>query len=132
MKRNQERTISLSDGEWKLMNLLWEQAPRTITELTHLLKEDTGWSKNTIITMLNRLETKQAVCHQEGERAKQFYPLVQRSEAALEETAGFLNRVYEGSLSMMVHAMASSNRLSREDIEELYDILKQAEEGACD
>ena len=50
--------VNLSDSEWKLMNRLWEQSPRTIMELTASLKEDTGWSKNTVITMLARLEAK--------------------------------------------------------------------------
>ena len=30
--------INLSDSEWKLMNHLWEQSPRTITELTAAVK----------------------------------------------------------------------------------------------
>ena len=44
--------INLSDSEWKLMNHLWTSAPKTITELTAELREETGWSKNTVITML--------------------------------------------------------------------------------
>lgn len=129
---NQNERISLSNGEWKLMNLLWNQAPRTIMELTRLLEPETGWSKNAVITMLNRLEAKKAVYHEAGERAKQFYPLIEREEAALAETRGFLNRVYKGSLSLMVDAMASSKKLSRREIEELYEILRRAEEDACD
>ena len=62
--------VNLSDSEWKLMNRLWEQSPRTIMDLTASLKEDTGWSKNTVITMLARLEAKGAVWHEEGGRAK--------------------------------------------------------------
>ena len=58
--------VNLSDSEWKLMNRLWEQSPRTIMELTASLKEDTGWSKNTVITILARLEAKGAVRHEEG------------------------------------------------------------------
>ena len=55
--------VNLSDSEWKLMNHLWQSAPRTITELTAALKAETGWSKNTVITMLGRLEAKGAVRH---------------------------------------------------------------------
>lgn len=124
--------VRLSDSEWKLMNILWEQNPCTIMELTHRMEEDTGWSKNTVITMLNRLEAKLAVRHENGERAKRFYPAILREDAVLQETRGFLERVYEGSLSLMVDAMASSKSLSRKDIEELYEILKKAEEGADD
>ena len=79
--------VHLSDGEWKLMNKLWDASPRTITELTAALRGDTGWSKNTVITMLSRLEGKDAVYYEEGLRAKQYYPAVTREEAlAMGET----------------------------------------------
>ena len=54
--------VNLSDGEWKIMNLLWEKE-RTITELTNDLQEETGWDKHIIITMLNRMEKKGAVSY---------------------------------------------------------------------
>ncbi len=121
--------IHLSDGEWKIMNLLWQQAPRTITQLTAALEQETDWSKHTVITMLNRMEKKGAVCHEEGERAKLFYPQAEREKVAAQETKGFLEKVYAGSLSLMVNSMVSQNRVSREELEELYAILKEAEEG---
>ena len=70
--------IDLSNSEWKLMNRLWQTSPMTITELTAALREDTGWSKNTVITMLSRLEGKEAVRHEEGRRAKLYFPAVGR------------------------------------------------------
>lgn len=123
-----DKKVSISDGEWKLMKQLWEDAPRTIMQLTRHLSEETGWSKNTVITMLNRLEAKGAVYYEAGERARQYFPAISRDEAALEETRGFLDRVYAGSVSLMVNAMASSKELTRKDIEELYEILRKAEE----
>ena len=78
--------VNLSDSEWKLMNRLWEQSPRTIMDLTASLKEDTGWSKNTVITMLARLEAKGAVRHEEGGRAKRYFPAVDREDGAAAET----------------------------------------------
>ena len=53
--------VNLSDGEWKLMNKLWQGAPLTITQLTAALHSETGWGKHTVITMLSRLEGKGAV-----------------------------------------------------------------------
>ncbi len=49
------RSIRLSEGEWKIMNLLWENAPRTIAQLVSALKEDTGWTKGTVFMMLSCL-----------------------------------------------------------------------------
>ena len=122
--------ITLSDGEWKLMNRLWDHAPRTITELVAALREETGWSKNTVITMLGRLEAKGAVRHEEGLRAKQYYPLIRREDAAWAETESFLSRVYGGSLGLMMSAMVDSHALTEEDIAQLSAILDKAKEDA--
>lgn len=117
--------ISLSDGEWKIMNWLWESEGKTITELTASLQEETAWDKHIVITMLNRMEKKGAVAHRQAGRAKVFYPTVTRSEVSMQETRGFLQKVYKGSLGMMVNAMVADQALSGEEIQELYDILEQ-------
>ena len=119
--------IILSDGEWKILQELWKKAPLTITQLTSLLKRETNWGKHTVITMLGRLERKGAIYYEEGERAKHFYPLVSKDKVSIEEAKGFLSKVYNGSLSMMVNNMIKQQTLSKEEIDKLYEILKQAE-----
>lgn len=121
--------INLSDSEWKLMNHLWDGAPMTIMELTAALKAETGWTKNTVITMLSRLEAKEAVRHEEGERAKQYYPRLAREDASRAETENFLDKVYGGSLGLMMSAMVESRSLTEADITELSAILKKAGGG---
>ena len=119
-------SVNLSDSEWKLMNRLWQSAPRTITELTAAVKDETGWSKNTVITMLGRLEAKGAVRHQEGGRARQYFPAVARGAAARAETASFLSKVYGGSLGLMVSNLVETRALTAADIAELAAILERA------
>ena len=120
--------IRLSDSEWLLMNALWDHSPRTITQLVEQLREDTGWSKHTVITMLSRLEAKGAVRHEEGERAKQFYPILDRAATQRQETRSFLSRLYGGSLKLMVNTQVGDTRLSDEDLAALDALLKKAEE----
>ena len=118
--------VNLSDSEWKLMNRLWEFAPRTITELTAAVKAETGWSKNTVITMLSRLEAKGAIRHEEGVRAKQYFPAIPREDAAIAETESFLSKVYGGSLGLMVSNLVENRALTEADIAELSAILERA------
>ncbi len=120
--------VNLSDGEWKIMNRLWESRGSTITELTADLQHETGWDKHIIITMLNRMEKKGAIAYIKEGRAKVFYPIVSRSEVSMQETWGFLKKVYRGSLGMMVNAMVEDKALSGEEIQELYDILERAKD----
>lgn len=119
---------NLSDGEWKLMNALWHSSPCTITQLVAALREETGWSKHTVISMLNRLEHKGVVRHEEGGRAKQFYPVIAQQACRQEETESFLSRLYGGSLGLLLNTLVDGKKISKQEMEELYAILKRAEE----
>ena len=116
--------VNLSDSEWKLMNRLWDESPRTIMELTAALHQETGWSKNTVITMLSRLEGKEAVRHEEGRRAKLYFPAVGREDAIEAETETFLDKI--GGLGLLMSAMVEKNALTENDIAELSAILEKA------
>lgn len=123
-----DKNISLSPGEWQIMEPLWDLSPRTLMELVHALAPETGWSKSTIVTMIGRLENKGAITHTEGEKARRYSPTITRSQAAVQETETLLHRLYRGSVAMMVNTIADGRGLSKEDIEELSAILKKAQE----
>lgn len=122
--------LVLSDGEWRIMNLLWAEAPLRVPELTERLKAETGWSRATVNIMLCRLEEKGAVESRQNGRSKDFYPLLAQADARKRETDRFLDRLYGGSLGLMVSSLAGQKALSREEIRELYAILEQAEKEA--
>ncbi len=120
--------VRLSEAEWKVMGALWEEAPQTIMQMTRRFQKTTGWTKHTIMTFLRRMEDKGAVRYEAGERAKLYYPQIERQEAALQETEDFLERVFEGRMGLMLNTMVEQKALSGKEISELYEILKQAEE----
>lgn len=121
------KKVNLSDAEWKIMNVLWEQAPRTMMQITNALKAETGWTKHTVMSFLKRMEEKDALHYEEGAKAKLYYPDLKREEAALQETEDFLERVFQGRMGMMLNTMVQQRALSKEDMEELHKILEQAE-----
>lgn len=127
-----KKDIGLSDGEWKLMHLLWQKAPCTIAEMVSALSAETGWTKNTIFVMLTRMEEKAAVYYEEGGRARLYYPAINKADASVRETESFLKKVYDGSLGLMVASLAGQKALTPEDIDELYAILRDAEEAGND
>ncbi len=124
--------VRLSEAEWKVMNALWENTPQTIMQLTRRFQETTGWTKHTVMTFLRRMEDKGAVGYEAGEKAKLYYPKIGRQEAALQETEEFLERVFEGRMGLMLNTMVERKALSGTEIQELYEILRQAEEARGD
>ena len=118
---------TLTPTEWNLMECLWDHAPRTGREAVEYLEEKMGWSRSTTLPLLRRMTEKGLIRCEEAGGVKTYSPLLPREEAALRETDSFLGRVYKGSVSMMVSAMTEKKALSREEIDALYAILKEAE-----
>ena len=121
--------ISLTQAEWSVMECLWEAGPLTGREVTRRMEQRCGWSRSTTLTLLGRLEHKGALESVLAEKGpKEFSPILGREDAALGETKDFLGRVYQGSLSLMVSALTKKQALSREEMDELYELLKGLEE----
>ena len=124
-----EKQYAVTAGEWHIMALLWE-APRTLMEMVALLAESEGWSKSTVTTMVRRMTEKGLIAYEERGRTKTFRAAVTRESVVEQETDTLLDRAFRGSLGMMLSAMVQHRKLSRDDIDELYAVLKQAEEDA--
>ena len=123
-----EKHTTLSHSEWIVMECLWSQ-PHTLMELVAHLSESVGWSKSTVATMVHRMEEKGSITYVMRGRAKIFSPAVTREEVTIRETRNLLQRAYQGSVGLLVNAMVQNNALTQEDIDELYEILRKAEEG---
>ena len=119
-------SIILQQSERYIMEKLWEESPRTIVQLYHALKEEPGWSKSTVNTLLGRMVDKGIIFYEEGLKSRQYFPAVRREDAAMAETENLLERVYQGSVSMMISTLVKKQALSDEEIEELYEILRKA------
>lgn len=123
----EEQRVSLSAGEWRVMEVLWT-GPQTLMELVRALGEDPGWAKSTVTTMARRMERKGLITYTTEGRAKVFQAALAREDAAAAETDSLLKRAYHGSVGLLVSALVERNDLSKSDIDGLYAILRRAEE----
>ncbi len=121
--------IKLTASEWSVLDSLWQEGPQTVMQLVSNLGRTVGWAKSTTITTLRRMEEKGLVNCETIGKGKSYTPAVEQEQAEIQETRSFLDRVYRGSVGLMMSAMAQRQELSPEDIAELRDILRKAEEG---
>ena len=127
--KSKKETVILSASERTVMELLWDKNPQTVTELFHTLRENPGWSKSTVNTMLSRMTEKGLISYEQGERAKLYVPEVDRKSADMAETESLLERIYQGSVSMMMSALMRQKKLDSAEIEELKSMLDKMEGG---
>ena len=90
----------LSEGEWKLMELLWEDAPVNSTQLVARCREKLQWSKSTTYTVLRRLCHKGAAANEEAT----VTPLVTR-----EEVLTVLGRLQEAGIENVLALRGDRN-----------------------
>lgn len=128
IEMTEKSEISLYSSEWAIMECLWAMTPQTVTQIAKAMEKETGWAKSTTKTLIARMESKGYLRYSEGGKARQYYPAIDRSEVVMAETESFLDRVYNGSLSLMVNALADRKNLSRGEISELRAILDKIEE----
>ena len=122
-----DKHISLTEAEWTVMECLWEKSPRTGRETVAWLDQKMGWTRSTTLTMLRRLEAKGAVAGDTEGELKTFRPLIAREEVAVRVTENLLDRVYKGSLSLLVSSLTRKQSLPQKEIDELYAILREME-----
>lgn len=115
--------MNITKSEQKILKLLWDEGRLSILQITERLGDDTGWSKYAVISFLKRMETKNLVAYETKGRTKYYYALSERDNIAKEERNSFLKNFYNGKLGLMVSAMVEDNSLSKEDIEELREML---------
>lgn len=116
--------INISESEWTVMEYLWNNPMVTITEIRKALSS-TGWSDSTIKTLVRRLVSKNAVAINDEAATFRYYPLISQQECRLKETKSFINRVYDGSVSMLVTNLAADSNLSDKETEELLALIEK-------
>ena len=118
----------LTSTEWEVYECLWEESPLTMTQIANRLSARTGWTRSTGETLVRRMAEKGLLRWEQGAKAKLYYPVMDREDAVVEETRGFLQKVFGGSVGLLVNTMAEREALSREEIDQLYEALRKLEE----
>lgn len=119
----------MTTSEWYIMEVLWEESPLTARQIAETLKERINWSQSTTLTILRRMHAKGLVSSDTVKRGAVYAPCLEKKAATLEETKDFLNRVYHGSVGMMLNALTEQKSLSKEEIDQLYAILENTKEA---
>lgn len=119
---------TLSEAEWNIMESLWEASPKVGSQIVADMGGRIGWSRSTTLTMLKRMTEKGLLSCRDNGQMKEYSALIEREDAVKKETESFLQRVYHGSISMLVSGFVERKRLSPEELAELRQILDRAEE----
>ena len=115
--------MKLFDSELRVMQVLWENGDSSAKDIAAALGKQIGWSKTTTYTVIKKGIDKGAVkradpgfiCHAE----------ISIDEAREYETDELISRMYNGSADMLAASLLSSDRLSKEEIGRLKELVNK-------
>lgn len=109
----------LTDGELRLMEVLWDLAPINSTQLVAACKERLSWSKSTTYTVLRRLVHKGTAENREAT----VTPRYTREEVLRDQGSELLTQA--GGMLSLFNAFFSGRRLTQKEAEELKELIDQ-------
>lgn len=120
------KPLAISEAESRVMDVLWQQAPRTSEDIVAALLP-TGWHEKTIRTLLNRLLGKGAVSAQKEGRRYLYSPLLRRETWQQQESRSLLDRVFGGKVAPLLAHFSQHEKLSAKDVAELRKVIESIE-----
>jgi len=121
---------ALTDGELRIMRVLWERAESTVGEVVEHLDASTKPAYNTVLTILKILERKGYVAHQKDGRAFRYVPLIDSSQARQTALSHLLSRFFDGSSEALVLDLLGPDRVSDDERRRVRELLNRAANGA--
>lgn len=115
----------ISDAELAIMEILWEQAPLTATDVASRVLADRDWSLATVKTLLSRLLAKAAVEYRADGRRFLYSPVVDREDYVAGESKRLVDRLFGGKFMPLVAHLAEQEKLSDADIAEIEKLLRE-------
>lgn len=118
-----KETLQISEAEYEVMKVIWANEPISTTEVIDILTKESTWSPKTIQTLLLRLVKKEALSYEKKSRVFVYSSAIKKEDYLEHESESFLNKFFNGTINSMVLNFIESDKLSKEDIDELRNIL---------
>ena len=114
---------TISDAEWQIMNVVWSEQPITAQQIIKHLEKSRDWTAATIRTFLHRLVKKGALKYQTEGNRYVYSTAITRHSTVKKASHSFLNSVFNGQTGPLIAHFVKNQRMSREEIAELRNIL---------
>ena len=118
---------TLTDGELKLMRVLWRQGPSTVAAIVDAVAAVDRPAYNTVQTMMRILERKGFVSHRKDGRAFVFHALVDESLARKSAIRHVLDRFFDNSPGSLVLSLLEHEDVPDAELRQLRELVQRHE-----
>jgi BlaI family transcriptional regulator, penicillinase repressor len=119
---------AMSDSERAVLKVLWDHGPLAVRDVVaRLAKAGHGWTRSTVITLLQRLEKKGYVESDKSRFAFVFRALVSREDVMRSRMNDLAGELCDGEALPLVLAFAERHKFSPSDLARFRQMIDELE-----
>jgi BlaI family penicillinase repressor len=114
--------MQLTNSEEQLMEHLWKLEKAFMKDLLEAYPEPKP-ATTTVATLLKRMIDKKFVAYNEFGNAREYYPLVKKSDYFSKHVHGLIKNFFDNSASQFASFFTTSTNLSEKELQDLKKII---------
>ena len=118
-----KRSTTLTDGELKLMRVLWTEGRATVNDVVGALPGSRRPAYNTVLTMLRILERKGYVKHGKLGRAFVYCPIIDRTRAQRSAVKRLVLDLFDNSPGLLLMNVLEHDSVDADELVQLRQLL---------
>ena len=128
-KRKDSESIRPSDGELRILNVLWKQGPSTVREVFGQIGEQAGVGYTTVLKVLQVMYEKVFVTRDDTARSHIYTANLSRDDVQEAVVDDLLGTVFDGSKKRLVMRILSQTKASPDELAEIRRVIAEMEKG---
>jgi predicted transcriptional regulator len=117
----------LSDAQIEIMNVVWDRGEVTVADVWKVLAARRKVARNTVLTMITRLEEKGWLCRDDAGHAFRYRAARPRDATLRSLVRRLVDTAFGGSAEGMVMALLQGRGVSKEEAERIRAMIERAE-----
>lgn len=117
---------TFTERELDIMSVLWRRGSGTVAEVREALEQDLGYTS--VLKMLQILEEKGMIRHEQEGRAYRYHPVVEPDEAGGHALGRIVDKIFQGSAELALARIVSGRSLDAAEVERMKAMLDEAAE----
>lgn len=122
--------LRLGDLQLRILEVLWKHPDSGVGAVHEALKPERDLAYTTIATMLRKMEARGLVTHREEGRSFLYRAAVAADDVNRSAGEHFVERLFEGSLADAVSHLLTTREVSREELNQLEKLIRDAKRRA--
>lgn len=131
-KQTDKANGELTEAEWAIIKVVWEKQPCAAGTVQETLEVSKDWAYSTVKTTMDRMAKKGLLEITKIRNLQLFSSKISQEQAKKGELRKTLKRAFDGAISPLMQFAIEQEELSKEDLDQLRQMIEKAEQKEGD